>query len=217
MSSPRVKRHFSPSFRTTARTRYVARSTFALARSHTAPVRPTHGTSDAQPAAQAYKRWFKEIREAYLVRCLSLTRLSLPPLGCNCRLQLLLVTLPPPCPSLPPFTAHCKPVELARLSHCLSLPLSLCRYTSTSNVAFVAVSHCPPLTPLLPIDISCCRSTHCRVATFIHCVVLHGWQAKPTWNPTGSPTMPGQTLLPYTAPLLPLVLLPPTQQLVWAR
>ena len=140
----------------------------SLLPAHTAPARSTHGTSDAQPAAYAYKRWFKEIREAYLVRCLSLTRLSLPfswlstPVASRC-----------PALSLPPLTAHLSlspPLQACRVGLSLSLPLTvpLSVVTSTSNVACVAVSHCSPLTLSLPI--SCCRSIHCRVATFIHCV-----------------------------------------------
>ena len=140
----------------------------SLLPAHTAPARSTHGTSDAQPAAQAYKRWFKEIREAYLVRCLSLSRLSLPfswlstPVASRC-----------PALSLPPLTGHLSlspPLQACRVGLSLSLPLTvpLSVVTSTSNVACVAVSHCSPLTLSLPI--SCCRSIHCRVATFIHCV-----------------------------------------------
>ena len=125
MSSPRVKRRLSPSFRTTARRRYVARSTFALARSHCAcSFNSWHlGRSARCSGLQA-------LVQGDQGGLLGALPLSLTPLTA------LLLVVDSSCFSLP--------CSLTAPSHCPSLTVASTASLSSWPVSLTA-SHCPSL------------------------------------------------------------------------
>ena len=112
------------------------------------------------------------------------------------------------CPALSLLPSHCPSLTVASTASLSSWPVSLtasrcpslCRCLPLPVTLHVSqsLSHCSPLTLSLPI--SCCRSIHCRVATFtVSCCMV----GRPSQHGTKQARSPCQGRSCCTTALLP--------------